>query len=113
MSTRASIRINAKGEKPICLYHHCDGYPDGVGSELKTFVKEYNGCWDPYFVATTIIKGAYHSLDETYELTPCIHGDEEYLYVIDCDEKTITGYELGWDESYEDCIKRNKTVEIP
>ena len=34
MSTRATIKIVKKGRKPVWMYHHCDGYPDGVGVEL-------------------------------------------------------------------------------
>lgn len=47
MSTRATLHfydvINAKkerAEKPIAIiYRHCDGYPEGLGKDLKDFVK--------------------------------------------------------------------------
>lgn len=33
MSTRATILIKEKDENDIWIYHHCDGYPKGVGSD--------------------------------------------------------------------------------
>ena len=35
MSTRAHIRIYDSGGC-IQLYHHCDGYPEGIGRDLKS-----------------------------------------------------------------------------
>ena len=39
MSTRAHIRIK-DGDEQIMLYHHHDGYPDGVGRDLKEFLAD-------------------------------------------------------------------------
>lgn len=33
MSTRCNIIIKDRGDRRIYLYHHHDGYPEGVGSE--------------------------------------------------------------------------------
>ena len=38
MSTRCHIFIK-QAEKEIPMYHHHDGYPDGVGAELKDILK--------------------------------------------------------------------------
>lgn len=42
MSTRATIHFHYPGEaKPVAIvYRHSDGYPDGLGKDLKKFVKE-------------------------------------------------------------------------
>ena len=42
MSTRATIHFTrAKGGPPAAIiYRHSDGYPDGLGKDLKAFVKE-------------------------------------------------------------------------
>lgn len=98
MSTRASILIKDNSESSVRLYHHHDGYPEGVGMDLverlnKTF--EYYG-WEQF--ANRLVKD---SKDE-YELTSDIHGDEEYLYEVDVIARTVV------------CKKRNGTiVEIP
>ena len=34
MSTRSHIEVR-KGKMKNYIYHHCDGYPSGVGMELK------------------------------------------------------------------------------
>lgn len=38
MSTRATIKIVKKGKDDLWMYHHSDGYPDGVGCELLEFL---------------------------------------------------------------------------
>ena len=105
MSTRASIRIT-EGDGQILLYHHCDGYPEGVGSELKDFLKDRR-YWDAERIASGLARGY------PYECAICLHGDEEYVYVIDCDQKTLTCYKHGWDESYEQCCIPERICEIP
>ena len=109
MSTRATILIKSeKKGKSVRIYHHCDGYPEGIGSDLKAYTSTLN-CWDVYEIANDLIKG--HCIhDDDYELTSCQHGDEEYAYLIDCDAKTLTCYEVGWDEFEWD---ERKIVEIP
>ena len=111
MSTRATILIKSKKEnEEVRIYHNCDGYPDGIGSDMKRYLKSI-GFWDVYEIANDLIKGKCGMVgthpddgyeltypDDGYELTSCQHGDEEYAYLIDCDSKTLTCYEVGWDE---------------
>ena len=125
MSTRAYIRINDGGDL-FQLYHHHDGYPDGVGAMLKDFLKKQykQGGWYGDEIANDLVKGklTYEhkdlygkkmvDSDDEYEITSCIHGDEEYVYVIDCDEETLKCYRHGLDEG-EACIKPENEVEIP
>ena len=102
MSTRATILIKSQKEnKEVRIYHHCDGYPDGIGSDMKAYLKSITW-WDVYEIANDLVKGKCGMVggksDDGYELTPCQHGDEEYAYLIDCDSRTLTCYEVGWDE---------------
>lgn len=120
MSTRATIKIT-EGSDTIWVYHHSDGYPDGIGSDLKKYIKNIK-YWSCDEIATDLVKGkkcgkthniwadTYTVGDDGYEVTTGQHGDEEYGYHIDCDNKTLTCYRLGWDE-FE--WKKEKIVEIP
>jgi hypothetical protein len=119
MSTRATILIKSKRRnEEVRIYHHCDGYPDGIGIDLKAYIKTISSLklphWDVYHIANDLIKGQCGMVgnrrDNGYELTPCQHGDEEYAYLIDCDAKTLTCYAVGWDEFEWD---EKKIVEIP
>lgn len=97
MSTRAHIRIQDK-DNVLYLYHHCDGYPEGVGEELKEMMDSMAKCkeWTPDFVHRSITNS-----DDSYEDAPeGQHGDEEYAYLIDCGTRTLTCYKVGWDEEY-------------
>lgn len=107
MSTRATILIKEGNEK-VHIYHHHDGYPDGVGKDLKNYLKGVK-YWDSEDIANDLIKGKVNSDDE-YEFTTCQHGDEAYGYLIDCNNHTITCYCLHWDE-YD--WSRCKIIEIP
>ena len=111
MSTRANIRIT-DGEDQILLYHHCDGYPEGVGAELKEFLKDKR-YWDAERIASGLATMKDRWNQYPYECAICLHGDEEYVYVIDCDQKTLTCYKHGWDESYEQCCIPERICEIP
>lgn len=120
MSTRATIKITEENDT-IWVYHHSDGYPDGIGSDLKEYLKELK-YWSADEIATVLVKGKTvgksHNIwtgearqgDDGYEITTCQHGDESYGYHINCDEQTITCYKLAWEE-FE--WKEDKIVEIP
>jgi len=95
MSTRATIKIIKKGRKPVWMYHHCDGYPDGVGVDLLDLLSYYdNKKWLPNDLSDYINQNDYD-----YEFTEGQHGDEDYGYLIDCDKHTLKCYSLGWDQS--------------
>ncbi len=111
MSTRACIKIkegvklNGDDKKltecVITLYHHCDGYPDGVGKDLKKYLAEVVSKWarwDPETIATQLVRGVIKDNeglpDRGYKVAICEHGDCEYGYLIDCDKQTLTCYDL-------------------
>ena len=94
MSTRATIKIAKKGKGDVWMYHHCDGYPDGVGSELLDFLSNIDdNDWNQKYISANI-----NAEDPSYEFTSGQHGDEDYAYLIDCDKHTLTCYSVGWDE---------------
>lgn len=110
MSTRAHIRVT-DGTDTFLLYHHHDGYPEGIGIDIKAYLDKIEFfikpkyCVDQYpsatCIANAIVKGIYSSLyesvDNGYELTTCFHGDEEYCYLIDCMKRELHCYRVGWD----------------
>lgn len=96
MSTRSEIHIYGKrnelygemNEPFIRLYHHFDGYPNGVGCSLmeevypKLMSSNINTAEDiAYFLASHIEDG--------YEFTEGPHPDIEFLYEINVPAKTI------------------------
>ena len=112
MSTRACIKIKEKvclnchdkelTDCVIILYHHHDGYPSGVGTDLKEYIRDVVSkwaCgWEAEMIATDLVRGAIKDSegnpDMGYEVAICEHGDCEYGYEIDCDARTLTCYDL-------------------
>lgn len=84
MSTRCNIIIKEKDEQPLIIYHHFDGYPEGVGAELKSVIADkiesICGCTGN---KTFILSRILYDFSTQYEETDNIHGDIEYLYVLD------------------------------
>ena len=89
MSTRASIIVCDQTGKRQYIYHHHDGYLDGVGQELKDFLETYtkspDSTWDCSDITMKIL-----ALDDEYEITTNVHGDIEYKYTISTDRAAIT-----------------------
>ena len=99
MSTRATVHFcwDEKTTGAI-VYRHCDGYPDGLGKDLKTFLKEvkdnvqdtrFN---DPHYLAAKFVvwqAGKYakkHPLDFlSIGIMLEDAGDIEYKYSVICD----------------------------
>lgn len=111
MSTRANIVIK-EGNEQLWFYRHSDGYPEGTLPTLAKFLnyikegkiradlgqaagwliiignEEYNGKG----FGTDALERNDHSSWKVgaYEPTTGQHGDIDYLYTIDLDEKTVT-----------------------
>jgi len=99
MSTRCNIKVIVDGETICWLYHHHDGYPEGVGANLAEFLHKCNDKREyvPMFfnyVINDMIKGKVTWVDGTpddeYEWTGGQHGDIEYLYTIEYAGRTVT-----------------------
>jgi hypothetical protein len=119
MSTRSFIMLK-DGKRTYKIYRHSDGYPEGVISDLDVCMKSGGRFQlsDPeYFLANFIFYAKLDGfLDKDYgyetensghrswELgygvccTTCHHGDEQYLYMIDCRKGTIKIYECNEEE---------------
>lgn len=110
MSTRSIVRIipskyknqeDCTGIAPhnIYLYHHCDGSPSGVGRELEYFLRGRNDGSAPDGTPTWDGERIAEELESSlsgYERSDGNHGDVEYGYVIDCDSRTLTCYDLDF-----------------
>ena len=89
MSTRCNIIIKEKDKEPIYVYHHFDGYPEGVGSELKKILStEYTN----NTISAKEIEQFLYDYDSQYEKTDGIHGDIEYLYILTVVDNNIINY---------------------
>lgn len=83
MSTRTNIIIKDSNQ-PVqrLIYHHCDGYFEGVGCEIKNeilpiYISNYKSFHVNDLWAEII------DFDEQYMNSECIHGDIEYLYMLE------------------------------
>lgn len=127
MSTRCNIAVrydgwNNSGTVYTYIYHHCDGYPSGVGSDLKAFLaKHWPNDWQwreyPEMIIDDIMKGKVGG-DLDYRFSPGLHGDIDYLYVIDTQVHTFKCYALHFGDAnkhktVENIIANCKEVEIP
>lgn len=97
MSTRANIAIKGDFDDVIYFYRHSDGYPEGTLPTLKTFLKwrkegkisenvEQSSGW--LILLGNQEYGSPESPDDdwkvgAYEPSTGIHGDIEFLYLID------------------------------
>ena len=111
----------ADAEELMRFYRHCDGYPEGHGIDMAEAIakadqnKGMERCWCQPFLAKFLSKPC------TVEFEPfgCMHGDLEYLYVVDgiVDHRwgktksgklpiTISVYGIGWDEDYDVAMER-------
>ena len=115
MSTRAHIIIKKKGEEDTYVYHHCDGYPDGVGEDLKRFIIDEGTAEKPKSFATLL-----NERDDYFRIDDGIHGDEEYIYYIDIyPDKVIISVETGeyietadsdWEEIWKEIPEFTETI---
>ena len=99
MSTRCYIKVvrnfGEAGIKEVMLYHHHDGYPEGVGIDLKNRSKNwvsYYDFWDMDQIVNSLIKDQ----NDEYEFTVYDHIYIEYLYTIDCNKRTIKCNKYRW-----------------
>ena len=83
MSTRCQIKVTYLNRE-VLLYHHHDGYPEGVGFDLIQRQKKLKS-WDGNILINKLVKD---TTDE-YEIAYLIHTDLDYWYEIDCDRRTI------------------------
>lgn len=95
MSTRSQVKVIARG-KEVMLYHHCDGYPEGVGfCLLKILKKNHNGWREDELVSRMVRKG-------NFEITFGKHCDIEYYYELNFDKEQVICMEVNnWGDTME------------
>lgn len=112
MSTR-SVVIVKDNDKEIWLYHHWDGYPEGVGVDLlKRSLKfnSYENKWYGDDIANKLVKDS----TDDYEITNSYHTDIDFLYMIDCQEKEVKCFRItkyGW-KTYRDIINKDNKIDL-
>lgn len=92
MATRANIKIIGSNET-VYLYKHNDGYPDGLGNDLKQFITDYGYFSYNYYPFTYKLLKTYPDIKETNS----IHGDISYLYVINLRKKTLECFKCQYE----------------
>lgn len=87
MATRANIiiRENTTGTE-VVLYSHYDGYPEGVGNDLSRTLADF--CrFEKWHINPSNLTAAIMTAEQfnyEYDLEhPSVHGDIEYLYIIE------------------------------
>lgn len=116
MSTRCALIVTERNlwrdERPVeevfRIYRHCDGYPDGMGEDLKDICRSYfevrpRESWSQWLVSELARRCSFE-----IEPKSAVHGDLEYLYRIDVDggKMTVGCWHIGWDEDYEMVFER-------
>lgn len=99
MSTRANIYIRefcGDKEKEI-LYHHCDGYPKGVGRDLTRILdrlpKDSEGKVLPEYLNKKRLAEFICEQDSYFRITtPYIAGDAEFEYEINLEKRRVDWY---------------------
>lgn len=108
MSTRCQIKITYKNQS-ILIYHHWDGYPEGVGKALVKIQKQAVKTWNGNTFVNELVKCAN---DNGYEVAFNIHTDLDYWYEINCDFKTIKCWKVkGYHYLFEDACDVQKGEE--
>jgi hypothetical protein len=110
MGTRANIILRENSDEKI-LYSHFDGYiVDGVGEMLEEFIWNFMGSGikitrplvEEFHVRLT---NKMHPNPDVFTLkdTTCIHGDIEYLYIIEIRNgiPSLVAYSRYTDEAWE------------
>lgn len=95
MSTRCQVKVISRG-KEVMLYHHCDGYPEGVGYCLLKLLKKNEDGWRASELVTTMIKNG------NFEITFGKHSDIEYYYELNFDKEQVLCMEVNnWGDTME------------
>lgn len=116
MSTRCNIIINGYRGRRIYLYHHHDGYPEGVGVQLRKVQQEHPNLfrYSLTYIANYLLKDGLGLNDKEYEITTGLHSDIEYCYVINIKARSLRCYMVPWDFRRDsEIFKRDNLVEIP
>ena len=123
MSTRCNIIIKCGySNRRVYLYHHHDGNPSGVGSDLKKVFDKYKD-WQikqhGYIeIPNKLVKNQFGLNDDGYEISLGLHGDIDYLYVINCKTRSLRCYAVrdsveNYEVNWKKVLTRENLREIP
>ena len=87
MSTRCNVIIkndaSERNSESVILYHHHDGYPEGVGVALQQVLAQ--GTVSDKREPSAVLVGDY----DGYEVEDGLAGDIEYLYTISLNTRQL------------------------
>lgn len=89
MSTRATVHFRRNGTTRAIVYRHSDGYPEGLGDDLRMFLEEPSS--HPRFDSPTFLAARFVVWQETRNPGTGIGvvlndpSDIEYRYLVECD----------------------------
>ena len=102
MSTRATVHFQSDGGTRAIIYQHSEGYPSGLGEELKDFLNDVNQLDDKRFNDPTYLAAKfvvwrvaqYAPKDDPLNFLGVgvmleDPGDIEYRYLLACDSNEI------------------------
>lgn len=118
MSTRCNVIVKENDGKFFQLYHHHDGYPEGVGVDLEEYIKQMDDdCLVDGKKFVDFLCDPKHDDEYEYEGTNvCPHSDIEYLYIIDLQKREISCFHVKLFTSnvieMRKCIKNNSLDEL-
>lgn len=82
MSTRCQVEVIANGLS-VMLYHHCDGYPEGVGYCLERIIRFKREFYSASDLINRMVKKG------KFEITFGNHSDIEYFYELNFDKHEV------------------------
>ena len=90
MSTRCNVLVQYESGYRVQFYHHLDGYPEGVGYQLKSFLDTTNAMYglrstSDFFYNLLKIEGGYELEDKKVR-----HADIDYIYYVDMKKDLVT-----------------------
>jgi len=98
--TRGAIKIRENGEELRLFYGH-DAGPESLGIELRRYLNMTNHKWSAMRIYKDLcdgkcLCGTFGDItgDTDFEPTKELGYYEEYGYLIDCDKKKLTCYDL-------------------
>ena len=118
MSTRCNVIVKENDGKFFQLYHHHDGYPEGVGADLEEYIEQMDDeCLVDGKKFVDFLCDPKRDDEYEYEgINVCPHSDIEYLYIIDLQKREISCFHVKLFTSnvieMRKCVKNNSLDEL-
>ena len=97
MSTRANIfiRNDYDDHEKVVIYHHYDGYPEGVGKDLTNILHKFSKEKHANVSKEELANYICNSDSDYCITTPYEAGDAEYIYEIN-----LAKHRVEWERLY-------------